>query len=822
MKINLKNFRCYRDFSVELPDTGLVLLSGDSGSGKSTLLKGILYGLYGGQVIKKPYTFGSTTCSVTIDIKGMKINRSKPHRVTVDNMEDEIAQKYIDEKIGLNFEEFILSSYVPQKNNTSILSLTGLEQIAMLKRLAFEGNKNEIYEKKIKEMLSQSSDNLVKKQSEQSFCKGEIDRINNNLNPIDFPLNPDGNETEEETIHNYKLRLRSFNERIENLLTTKNEYITNIQSFDKLQKDLVDIEQSISNTNISINNLSTKEKELLLLLQMLPIDLERLITNTKLNIKYIKLNDDLNILKQQYEDIRKAELNQRDKTLKDLKGSLWLQQSKDECNNSLNMLKKELDDWQKYVKNMNDFKVLLKKLNINEDTTIEKCKIYFKEVIEKISRDKESLYKLKQEYIMLEQKLKLEKEIVHCPECNKPLKWKKNTLISVDDYEPVEHLNYEEKIKQLDKDILIKTNEKKKYEDSNNVLNKIVIPKLTHELSYYESIQEKLTQVEDYYSENISIENEIKKLEKPIEKSPALIQLQERINSVNKQINCIDTDTIDLDANEENLNTLLIKYETQNSNYKQYSKNLKEIQGELTEFNNKLKDFRKKMTLIKDKLENINIDNLKKKLIVIEKDILKTKKKQTEDEDLSEKVELYLKYKSDKVELDRWESKYSVTCEELKIAENVHTANLTIKEKYHQAEVLALQSTIFTINEHTRYFLDTFFPDNQLIAELVPINSGKKMTTLKINTSLKYKGNEYDSISQLSGGEFDRCTLASVCGINSMLNSPILILDESLSSLDSDTNTELLRFLKELAEDKLILVCSHEAVTGIFDEIIHI
>ena len=68
---------------------------------------------------------------------------------------------------------------------------------------------------------------------------------------------------------------------------------------------------------------------------------------------------------------------------------------------------------------------------------------------------------------------------------------------------------------------------------------------------------------------------------------------------------------------------------------------------------------------------------------------------------------------------------------------------------------------------------------------------------LEIKTEINYKGSVYDDISQLSGGEFDRCVLASVCGVNTMLGSNILILDESLASLDSDTNTDIINFLKK-------------------------
>jgi len=82
MRIHLKNFRCYDSYSVDIPDKGLLLLSGISGSGKSTLLNAIVHGFYG--KIKKPYTFGKTTCQVNIQFRDIEIQRTnKPNRLIV-------------------------------------------------------------------------------------------------------------------------------------------------------------------------------------------------------------------------------------------------------------------------------------------------------------------------------------------------------------------------------------------------------------------------------------------------------------------------------------------------------------------------------------------------------------------------------------------------------------------------------------------------------------------------------------------------------------------------------------------------------------------
>jgi len=132
MKITLKNFRCHRDAHFEIPDEGLVMLSGESGMGKTTILNAVAYAMYGN--LRKPYSHGTTTCQVTLEIKGMTITRSnRPNRVVVEyqeaEYEDDAAQGLIDKVFGMNFQEFMASSYVVQSLHNSVVSMTPTEQV---------------------------------------------------------------------------------------------------------------------------------------------------------------------------------------------------------------------------------------------------------------------------------------------------------------------------------------------------------------------------------------------------------------------------------------------------------------------------------------------------------------------------------------------------------------------------------------------------------------------------------------------------------------------------------------------------------------------
>jgi len=82
-----------------------------------------------------------------------------------------------------------------------------------------------------------------------------------------------------------------------------------------------------------------------------------------------------------------------------------------------------------------------------------------------------------------------------------------------------------------------------------------------------------------------------------------------------------------------------------------------------------------------------------------------------------------------------------------------------------------------------------------------------------------YKGMEV-SPSQLSGGEQDRLSLALTLAFSSLSKSPILLLDECLSSLDSKNKENALKCLR--SDDKIVITVDHEAVEGYYDYIVRV
>jgi len=179
MRLKLKNFKKYLNKEIELPDKGLLLLSGDSGAGKSSIIKAILYALFG--QIKSPYSFGTNTCSVTLEYLDLTIIRtSSPNTLQVikdgETFEKTAAQGVIDDVLKQDYQRFMLASYIPQKNNSSILSLTPTDQLSLIQLLSFS---NDEYSNKeiLKKIMKTKSDELYDQQTKTDYLQQRYDNL---------------------------------------------------------------------------------------------------------------------------------------------------------------------------------------------------------------------------------------------------------------------------------------------------------------------------------------------------------------------------------------------------------------------------------------------------------------------------------------------------------------------------------------------------------------------------------------------------------------------------------------------------------------------
>jgi DNA repair protein SbcC/Rad50 len=143
----------------------------------------------------------------------------------------------------------------------------------------------------------------------------------------------------------------------------------------------------------------------------------------------------------------------------------------------------------------------------------------------------------------------------------------------------------------------------------------------------------------------------------------------------------------------------------------------------------------------------------------------------------------------------------------------------TLDSLIQKAKHLTIENTVNTINTHLQTFLDAFFIDNPMTVTIKTHKDVKSGQKNQINIEIDYKGMTA-TMNMLSGGELDRVSLAFTMAINELTNSPFLILDESVCSLDQDTAGTVFEFIQEYAKDKLVIIVAHQIVSGMFDAIV--
>ena len=157
MEVEICNFRCWKKKTVKFQDKGLILISGGSGSGKSSVLNSIFFAITG--LGNKIVSYGEKKCSVKLTFEEgpiFSIFRAKnPGRLLVSlrndsneytTLEDEEAQKYIDNIYGNHFQQ---TSYMTQKMIHSFLSLSPSEKMNFLQKFVLDDTSIQNMKKKM-------------------------------------------------------------------------------------------------------------------------------------------------------------------------------------------------------------------------------------------------------------------------------------------------------------------------------------------------------------------------------------------------------------------------------------------------------------------------------------------------------------------------------------------------------------------------------------------------------------------------------------------------------------------------------------------------
>ncbi len=802
MLIQIVGFKCHIDLKYNFEHNEITLLKGPSGVGKSTILQSIYWCLYGN--MRGIYNNAGITkkLSVTLFLTKFTIHRKKnPELLQVsiinDNdveqtFEDTIAQELINNKFGTK-DLWRACSYIEQKSRCVLISGSSKERMNLLNSLSFtsENPKEDI--KKISEELKEVNQNFLLKQQE---------------------LKTETNIYQEEIIQN------PITENMLSVDNLKNSIIMLTNKEKELQQNFIEQERIVGSFNyltIQISTLTSKLNSLMSsevkqisyekytkdkskyqdLIKNLDILIPKLETQIKINIKIEELEKQLHniLLPTNFKDIKEItpeeiwaiKLNEenRNKYIKKCE-QIGLEYDENSIKtDELSSRLTSLTHLRSHINNYNKLIILeqkIKQLDHLNPTKIQKLEQSNQERIIQISDLKKGL------------------ELLSCPKCDESLRYTGKNLI-IGDRPPsslVEISEVELEYKNT-KDTIFKMRELISLQENFNVIQTTLLDVSVEELKNTSNIPQEIIKL----TKLIDILSTIKYIELPIIDSNTLKNVY-NYRLLSQQINELIKQRENIDGNYEESKKLLEMYSNSllllEKDYKDFqykSTGLENITGALSQHKKEILEIEPKLN-IKIKLEYEECKKLLKET-QLNLDIAEWTNK-------CKNKEISLKIKSDAVS---------------KLHKDV-TGLERLKQKAVEIECKQLEETVENINNVLEITLPIFFPDSiNMKLLLFKTLKNKKQIKPGLNLEINYKGVKYENINFLSGGEGDRLSLALLLALNSVSNSPIIMLDECVSSLDPNLKERCIEAIKNIP-DKTIICVDHEGVEGFYDSVIEL
>ncbi len=151
------------------------------------------------------------------------------------------------------------------------------------------------------------------------------------------------------------------------------------------------------------------------------------------------------------------------------------------------------------------------------------------------------------------------------------------------------------------------------------------------------------------------------------------------------------------------------------------------------------------------------------------------------------------------------------------------TGYTKLRQIVSDVEHETLTGLISKVNYHLGDICSELFED-PISVRLELFKVGKTTGRSRPNVHLKimYHGAEIDNLGNLSGGEGDRLSLALTLALNKVSGTGFLLLDETLSSLNSSVKDACCSVMRKIMTSGVVLNILHDTVEGIFDHVIRL
>jgi DNA repair exonuclease SbcCD ATPase subunit len=153
-----------------------------------------------------------------------------------------------------------------------------------------------------------------------------------------------------------------------------------------------------------------------------------------------------------------------------------------------------------------------------------------------------------------------------------------------------------------------------------------------------------------------------------------------------------------------------------------------------------------------------------------------------------------------------------------------------LRDLAENAETEILKRCMYHLEASTNEFLENAFEHPislHLGTEKESKTTSRKKHTLTVTVETCREDQQSTirrSVDGFSGGETDRISLGFSMALTSLSKFPMIILDECISSLDTELRDKVIRALRSRAKStnkSVILVC-HDALEGLFDNVVNV
>ena len=760
--------------------------------------------------------------------------------------------------MGMDYDEFQASSYFDQRKQSSILSMSPADQLLFIETFAFGKDENKDNHTFMKSKIKEHSITLEKEYNDLSSqhklitnqileCQKKAPSNKNSLSSIGEKSlkskNPNPSTLNVDDVKKRYSEIMNSLNAAQSRLTKKIEALGKLTKKDEELKKAEDERRSLEN---QLKNLIDNRSRLGIVKS--EEDIQKLMdesTSLKEVIKHIQDSHEADKLQLEFEEMSNTHYLSLKKKIELCNEKIM---NDDLFTKNKNVVrdydsdKKKYDDFMLCKQKVEDEKIVarteLEKIRskIEEDFEIEikrkgaiptlqkfiKMKIQeLESEIEKYKLDIQKFHNQPSEGICPNKKCKSRIHIVHTPEgggvslipYDKNLVCDSIKLIDIPDMEMflassrmnIDYLtNAETSISDISS-ILRSTSEDN---DKDTIINKPIS---------FEELQLIITQLNEHsvnFNEKIRLEDDLKNKVLPAYILKVKNQMMSKRKGVPKNFSINQTES-EIQNKIKSLDSEVEKSWEVRSQHSKLSREISKLENSSTA----------KRLLKTEKVDDVNpIITLQKECSDISLEVTKLAEdltKSTTELHLAESYNLYLQHTNEMK---------SLTDIEIDLSEKIRLINDRIKgvqglyELAIQAEFLSLTKTINCINEHAKPYLASMF-ESPIVAKLQikrVTKQGNVAAKPSIEIQIAYDGNIYNDIDELCGSERQRCDLAFLFGVNDMLNSKILLLDECMNNMDSEMNMEVLSYINDFKADKQILMISHEAIHGVFDKVIRV